>query len=79
MESSTSEECSLCRDLEECTVSSRRKKAPLIIDLLESVDHSAPPQISTLTVLRLCFLFIHFALAHFFTDALYNVEPILLI
>lgn len=79
MESSTSEECSLCRDLEECTVSSRRKKAPLIIDLLESIDHRAPPQISTLTVLRLCFLFIHFALAHFFTDALYNVEPILLI
>lgn len=57
------------------------EKNPLFIDLLESINHSAapPPPISMLTVLGLCFLFIHFALAHFFTDALCNVGPTLLI
>lgn len=68
MESSTSEECSLCRDLEECTVSSRRKKAPLIIDLLESVDHSAPPP----NFNTYCFEVVFFIYSFCFSSLLYR-------
>lgn len=69
MESSISEECSLCRDLEECTVSGGGKKNPLFIDLLESINHSAapPPNFNAY-----CFGVVFFIYSFCFSSLLYG-------
>lgn len=58
MESSINEEHSLCRDLEECTISwngGKKNPNPLIIDLLESIDHNAKGEFQHLIFLDCVF------------------------